>query len=49
MVAKIPKGRWEDSNSGTSDLEFDTLAPYQQAVTFNLKKYNSVDCFYKTL
>ena len=32
LVAKIPKGHEGDSNPRTSDLESDTLAPYQQAV-----------------
>ena len=31
LVAKIPKGHEGDSNPRTSDLESDTLAPYQQA------------------
>ena len=32
LVAKIPIGHGGDSNSRTSDLESDSLAPYQQAV-----------------
>ena len=32
LVAKIPIGHEGDSNPRTSDLESDTLAPYQQAV-----------------
>ena len=32
LVAKIPIGHRGDSNPRTSDLESDTLVPYQQAV-----------------
>ena len=34
LVAKIPLGHEGDSKPRTSDLESDTLAPYQQAVIF---------------
>ena len=46
LVAKIPISHRGESNPRTSDLESDTLAPYQQALMTNFFLYNN-NCLFK--